>query len=499
MVRSRWIGAVAGVLTSLAPAAIAQTSMTPNQVVNVREGDKPARKCKVVKVTTDKAGNKACEVEALDNGEKMTIVEAASGKGGMRVFRNPGAASTGGSGLAGLFGRGTKPAPTPATPTVTETTVAARPSNWRESWGKVERWTEADSKQAAETASQRAETAGRSSLPVATPQAADPLVAPEQFTNNNLPSSLPPLPGAAVVSGPTPAESETKPVTTELPAPNLSEAKPASKRSWFAGRAGKEKEVTAPTETVTEGGPLPVPMPKPRFGSASVAAATEEVRPARGKKPSTMGNAMSLPPTPAYSDARTGDNAFSAGAPSRPIPSDMGPGGPPRAMMAGGMMPPLPPQPLTPAMRQQMMMAAIAQQQQHQAVAMQVAMAQQQQMAVAHQQAMQQAIQRAERVNTTPKLLADLRDSLLPSEREMAVDRLRLMDWKAEPEVLQGLTAAAKADPSPAVRLACVRALGHMKADTYPVIQTLEELKQDADARVREESLSASEALTRKK
>jgi hypothetical protein len=151
--------------------------------------------------------------------------------------------------------------------------------------------------------------------------------------------------------------------------------------------------------------------------------------------------------------------------------------------MMAGLMPPIPPQPLPPGMRQQMMMAAVAQQQQ--AAMMQMAMAQQYQAAMARQR----AVAAAQQANGTPKLLGDLRSSQLPSEREAAVDRLRHSDWKTEPEVLQG----------PMVRVACVRALGHMRADTFPVIQTLEHLKQDRDPRVRQEAYTAVEILSRRK
>ena len=50
----------------------------------------------------------------------------------------------------------------------------------------------------------------------------------------------------------------------------------------------------------------------------------------------------------------------------------------------------------------------------------------------------------------------------MPSEREMAVDRLARRDWRTEPTVVNALVTAAKADPAPLVRASCVRALGTM-------------------------------------
>jgi hypothetical protein len=45
----------------------------------------------------------------------------------------------------------------------------------------------------------------------------------------------------------------------------------------------------------------------------------------------------------------------------------------------------------------------------------------------------------------------------------------------------------AKLDPAPAVRAGCVRALGKMKVNTLPVVQTVQSLKDDRDPRVRHE------------
>ena len=87
-----------------------------------------------------------------------------------------------------------------------------------------------------------------------------------------------------------------------------------------------------------------------------------------------------------------------------------------------------------------------------------------------------------------PRLLAVLRSSILPSEREMAADGLRRVDWKSESEVVPGLLAAAQADPAPMVRAASIRALGEMKANTLQVMQALGRAKDDADPRVRQQA-----------
>lgn len=84
-------------------------------------------------------------------------------------------------------------------------------------------------------------------------------------------------------------------------------------------------------------------------------------------------------------------------------------------------------------------------------------------------------------------LLQQLRDSLLPSEREMAAERLARVDWRNEPQVVQALLTAAKTDPAPVVRACCVRSLGKMKVNLVPVLQAVQSLKSDGDLRVQQE------------
>ena len=86
MVRSIWIGPVFGVLaltglalgqttTPLVPVAAGDAGV---QIVTVKEANKPAQKCKVLKWWTEPGGIHAYEVQALDTGERMTIEEAPS-------------------------------------------------------------------------------------------------------------------------------------------------------------------------------------------------------------------------------------------------------------------------------------------------------------------------------------------------------------------------------------------------------------------------------------
>jgi hypothetical protein len=86
-----------------------------------------------------------------------------------------------------------------------------------------------------------------------------------------------------------------------------------------------------------------------------------------------------------------------------------------------------------------------------------------------------------------PQMLAVLRDSIYPSQRQGAIEQLSQLDWKAHPEVVQGLVTAAREDPAPMVRADCVRGLVRMKANPLAVGAVLEALKADPDQSVRQE------------
>ena len=95
------------------------------------------------------------------------------------------------------------------------------------------------------------------------------------------------------------------------------------------------------------------------------------------------------------------------------------------------------------------------------------------------------------------QMLAVLRGSIMPSERERAVQMLSQCNWHAEPEAVAAIMMAAKTDPAPAVRVSCVRALARMKVNTMPAYETLVELKNDKDVRVRQEAEQTLATMTR--
>lgn len=249
------------------------------------------------------------------------------------------------------------------------------------------------------------------------------------------------------------------------PAAKVSSAPPPGMASWAAA-AG-----TPPARPMMMG---PVSMPASAPNAFTVVTQT--------------GPVMQMPMTPEGGVPGGLNNAFTKGASNRPIPADMG-----RSyevangLQGGGQMggaeyrPPFvpagsyPPPMLMPIARPQppaMPMPAPA------------------------PAAIVPASLTVQGSPTAPALQT-LRDAVLPSEREMAVDRLRRCDWKRQPEVVEGLTQAAKSDPAATVRAACVRALGRMNVNTMPVFTVLTELKDDSDLRVRQEVDLALAAMTR--
>jgi len=89
---------------------------------------------------------------------------------------------------------------------------------------------------------------------------------------------------------------------------------------------------------------------------------------------------------------------------------------------------------------------------------------------------------------STQQFTSILQSSIYPSERESAVYQLSNCDWSSNPQVVQLLLTAAKEDPAPMVRAAAVGSLGRMGVATEAVQATCNQLKTDADPRVRQEA-----------
>src|SRR5262249_36521967 len=82
------------------------------------------------------------------------------------------------------------------------------------------------------------------------------------------------------------------------------------------------------------------------------------------------------------------------------------------------------------------------------------------------------------------QMVTALREALLPSHREWAVESLAASGVKSH-EVVQALGRAGKEDPAATVRAAAVRGLMKMNVTSTPVIQAIAGMKNDADPRVR--------------
>ena len=78
-----------------------------------------------------------------------------------------------------------------------------------------------------------------------------------------------------------------------------------------------------------------------------------------------------------------------------------------------------------------------------------------------------------------------LKDSLLPSEREAALDLLAQPHLARSPEVVGAVVKCLATDPAPAVRAAAARTLGRMNCKSADAIQTLQASRSDSDASVR--------------
>jgi hypothetical protein len=96
---------------------------------------------------------------------------------------------------------------------------------------------------------------------------------------------------------------------------------------------------------------------------------------------------------------------------------------------------------------------------------------------------------------TVEQMLAVLAKSNVMEQREWAAEQLSLVDWKTNPKAVQCLVSAARVDSSTTVRVACIRSMANMGANTNSVKSTLQTLKGDRDNRVRNEAMLALNKL----
>jgi hypothetical protein len=92
--------------------------------------------------------------------------------------------------------------------------------------------------------------------------------------------------------------------------------------------------------------------------------------------------------------------------------------------------------------------------------------------------------------------LRTLREAVDPEQREWAAANLATVQWQSNPGIVEALIIAAGKDSAPTVRVACIRSLVRMHANTVPVVNTLLALQTDPDPRVQREAKLALQQLS---
>jgi hypothetical protein len=433
----------------------------------------------------------------------------------------------------------TKPAAAmpPSVAVVKTTKEPAKSSDWRKSWGKVEPW-----KESAKASSVKPVEVSKRMDPkpvrIESPTQADPLKNPARYrdlvigsrlANSKIPQQdqqaavKKPLFAKLPSMGPMPPARPKAEVMTANGASNVPANLPMSPGHMVAVSAdepnafwspkspkGKEREKSNAFDRPAEPPPQGVPP-----AIAGVPPAIPGIPPslpgvAIGLVP-PRGPVMNMPtpPLPATAAQRgpvammpdTGvpgamGNAFTLPATSRPIPADFGgtpqepngfdpltrggQGAPPRVYGMG----------MAGAYRQPMSNMV--------AMGPQAPMGANPLMSVPPTPPNMQAVASSNASassSSVPQLLAALRDSLCPSERETAAEQLSELNWRMQPLVVESLMKAAREDPAATVRAVCVHALAHMKVDTPAACALVRDLKSDRDPQVRQEAEEALHAL----
>jgi hypothetical protein len=81
-----------------------------------------------------------------------------------------------------------------------------------------------------------------------------------------------------------------------------------------------------------------------------------------------------------------------------------------------------------------------------------------------------------------------LDEAYFAEQRVAAAESLATADWTACPLVVPALLKAAREDKAPTVRVACIRCIGRLNANTVPVIRALHEIRKDSDPVVAREA-----------
>ncbi len=338
--------------------------------------------------------------------------------------------------------------------------------------------------------------AKKGDLPHAETKKIDPLMQPDRYTK--VPGAGDAKPVPAVKSTTTDAAVSTvkAPVT---PLPELTKpapAIPAAPLGMGSVAAAKidEPAVQTPTKPVAQAGPVnpyiganafgPAPQmpvaPKPEVAAVQPTSYAQDNLAPPAMPPQYQPSTVQIPMDRGVPRGMT--NAFTSGGTTRPIPSDFG------QPSTGG-------NAFTPANQADPQVAArqippTAYNGPNTVVAMM-----DRRPAAVQAQPVLESVPAAG--SNTPQLLAVLRDSLYPSQREWAADSLASQRGsQSQAQVVSALISAAKDDPAPTVRAGCVRAIAQLQITSTPAVAALQALKNDPDARVRREVELALPVLT---
>jgi len=371
----------------------------------------------------------------------------------------------------------TKPEPQP-------TIVPAQPSDWKQSWGKT------DSPKPPTTAKmdlaplppldKKPSAPVRTELPQADSKKPDPLKDPDAYSrpaaDNKLNTkSLPPInppppsftlndpgnkPAAPVKDATTDSQNAaTKPPLPALsssPLPNGENRTPLGAQSVLA--AGDPKYIPVPIVTMPDVKRPPEP-PKAQVPKAP-------------QPNQALMNAFTPTPPVMPPMSESGQSNKMANAFTPEVPGDLNmmtaPGPMVQAMPPRQPYPPMPPAKTMPPAS---------------AAGTQVAMAG------------SPAALPPKAPSSNQPLIAMLKDAEYPSHREWAADKLALLDWRTNSQIVEALLSAARDDPAAMVRAGCVRSLAKMNVNTPAVVTALREMKSDRDAAVQHEVEQALSTL----
>jgi hypothetical protein len=481
-----------------APAKPSAPAESAERQVTVQESGKPAQKCWVMKTWKTVEGASAYQVQAIDTGEIMTIVEngpLTTVPGSREGTRKQAMATR----IFHWSRDKTPPAGTPmppaeTTPAVTRVPESPQPTllpsslnptpmgsaavtkksveppqstDWRQSWGKAD--DHSSTKVAEMPLPPPSPPSPRTKMP-------DPLQIPDQYSRVVIPekpntskvdaerlTAQSATPEPIVMPPPTGEMSVGSHMVEEAISVNNDQgeprraginppAMPLGTRSVMAAYDGDSdavRYIPVPIVTVPDvqrppTPPMP-PLPQPAQGRDSAGNAF-------GSNPSAMSPPRMPPPT-----GRT-VNAFTPAVPAEAMAQSGNAFGRGNLMSTGvgnagsSMMLPSPP---TPGM------------------------------------SLADAAARDVIPQTTEQAMSVLRDALYPSQRELAAESLAKVDWHSHPHVVQALLTAARQDPAATVRAGCIRCLAQMNVNTVPVVEAARALRMDVDPRVRTEAEQA--------